>query len=292
MPAEREAWVEVDGFRTWYRVVGDLDAPRLPLLCLHGGPGSTSAYHRRLEVLADERAVIRYDQLGSGQSQQPPDPHWTLPLFRAEVRAVRDALGLDRAHVLGTSWGGMLALEHALDRPGTVTSLVLSSTLASSEQWTAEVRKLRDAMPPDVVAVFDEADRAERWDGPEWEAADEAFSQRHFYRGADKTEVEAMREGRSAEAYEEMWGPSEWLATGELAGWDVRDRLPEIDVPALVIRGAHDLCTPPVAETLVRGIRGARLVVFEQSSHTPVLEETERYLSVVRAFLHDAEADA
>ena len=131
------------------------------------------------------------------------------------------------------------------------------------------------------MAVFDEADRAQRWEGPEWEAADEAFGDRHFYRGADKAEVERLREGRSVEAYGEMWGPSEWLATGELADWDVRDRLPEIDVPTLVIRGAYDLCTPPVAKTLVDGIRGARLVVFEESSHTPVLEETERYLATV-----------
>src|SRR4051794_4174607 len=263
MPAEREGCVDVDGFRTWYRVVGDLDGARIPLLCLHGGPGSTSNYHARLEPLADERAVVRYDQLGSGRSEQPDDPHWSLPLFRAEVRAVRDELGLDRVHLLGTSWGGMLALEHALERPGTVASLVLSSTLASTAQWTAEVRRLRDAMPADVVAVFDEADRAQRWEGPEWDAADQAFADRHFFRGADRAEIEAMREGRCEAAYLEMWGPSEWLATGELAGWDVTGRLPEIDVPALVIRGEHDLCTAPVAQTLVDGIRGARLEVFE-----------------------------
>jgi proline-specific peptidase len=288
MPAEREGRVDVDGFRTWYRVVGDLGG-RTPLLCLHGGPGSTSAYHARLEALADERAVVRYDQLGSGRSEQPPSPRWSLPLFRAEVRAVRQALGLDRVHLLGTSWGGMLALEHALDRPGTIASLVLSSTLASTRQWTAEVRKLRDAMPPEVVAVFDEADRAQRWAGPEWDAADDAFGARHFYRGADKAEVDAMRVGRCVEAYEAMWGPNEWTASGELADWDVRDRLGEIDVPTLVIRGAYDLCTPPVAETLVRGIPGARLEVFEESSLTPVLEEPARYLAVVRDFLHHAD---
>jgi proline iminopeptidase len=291
MPAEREGFVDVDGFRTWYRAVGDLDGTRLPLLCLHGGPGSTSGYHERLEALADERAVVRYDQLGCGRSGQPGDPQWTLPLFRAEVRAVRDALGLDRVHLLGTSWGGMLALEHFFDQAGTVASLVLSSTLASAEQWAAEVRTLRDAMPPEHVAAFDEADRAGRWEGPAWEAADQAFADRHFYRGTEKAAIERMREGRSPEAYEQMWGPSEWLVTGELAGWDVRDRLGEIDVPALVLRGAHDLCTPAVAATLVAGIPGARLEVFEESSHTPVVEETERYLDVVRAFLHDAERE-
>src|SRR4051794_10326005 len=155
MPEEREGWVEVDGFRTWYRVVGDPSGPRAPLLCLHGGPGSTSTYHERLESLAGERAVVRYDQLGCGHSERPDDPRWTLALYRAEVDAVRAELGLGRVHLLGTSWGGMLALEHALARPGTLAGLILSSTLASAEQWTGEVRKLRDAMPPETVAVFD-----------------------------------------------------------------------------------------------------------------------------------------
>ena len=290
MPEAREGWVDVDGFRTWYRAVGDLASPRAPLLCLHGGPGSTSTYHERLEQVAGERAVVRYDQLGCGRSERSEGATWTLDLFRAEVDAVREELGLDRVHLLGTSWGGMLALEHALVRPGTLAGLILSSTLASAEQWTGEVRKLRDAMPPDVVAVFDEADQARHWEGPAWDAADEAFAARHVYRGVDAADLARMRAGRSVEAYETMWGPSEWLATGELAGWDVSDRLGELDVPTLVIRGEHDLCTPPVAQTLVDGIRGARLVVFEHSSHVPAVEETERYLQVVRDFMRVAEA--
>ena len=289
MAEEREGWVDVDGFRTWYRVVGDPSGPRAPLLCLHGGPGSTSTYHERLEPLAGERPVVRYDQLGCGRSERSANATWTLDLFRAEVDAVREELGLERIHLLGTSWGGMLALEHALARPGTLASLVLSSTLASAEQWTGEVRKLRDAMPPEVVAAFDEADATEHWDGPAWNAADEAFAARHVYRGVDAAELERMRKGRSREAYETMWGPNEWLATGELAGWDVRDRLGELDVPTLVIRGQYDLCTPPVAQTLVDGIRGAKLVVFEDSSHVPAVEETERYLQVVGDFIRAAD---
>jgi proline-specific peptidase len=290
VPEEREGWVDVDGFRTWYRAVGDLDGPRTPLLCLHGGPGSTSNYFARAERLAGERVVVRYDQLGCGRSERPEGAHWTLDLFRAEVDAVRAELGLDRVHLVGTSWGGMLALEHALARPGTLASLVLSSTLASAAQWTAEVRRLRDAMPRDVVAVFDEADRAQRWEGAEWDAADDAFAARHFYRGAQGApELELMAAGRNREAYRQMWGPNEWTVTGELAGWDVRDRLGELDMPTLVVRGAHDLCTPPIAQTLVDGIPGARLVVFEESSHAPVLEETARYLEVVGDFLRGAE---
>jgi proline iminopeptidase len=86
-----------------------------------------------------------------------------------------------------------------------------------------------------------------------------------------------------------MMGPNEWTATGALRGWDVRDRLGEIRVPTLVVRGRHDMSTDAINETLLRRIPHAESVVLEESSHTPVLEETARYLDVLRRFLDAAE---
>ena len=130
---EREGWFEWKGHRTWFRVVGELGSGRDPLLCLHGGPGSTHHYFAPLERLAAEgRAVVLYDQLGCGRSDRPVEIEWSLGVFLDELAALRSELGLDRVHLLGTSWGGMLALEHALSGFGGVSSLVLSSTLASA----------------------------------------------------------------------------------------------------------------------------------------------------------------
>jgi proline-specific peptidase len=287
----KEGWVEWSGHRTWYRVVGDLSASRPPLLALHGGPGSTHHYFAPLERLAaDGRAVVLYDQIGCGKSDRPDEIAWGLPLFLEELDAVRAQLGLSRVHLLGTSWGGMLALEHALARPGSLASLVLSSTLASAEEWQAEARRLKDELPPEAVA---ELDRLEGTQGPEYDRALEPFDARHFFRGAVRPpELERMLAVRGREAYRAMWGPNEWTLTGALEGWDVRERLAELDVPTLVLRGRHDLSTPAISATLVQGIRGAREVVFAESSHTPVLEETERYLEVVGGFLREAELRA
>ena len=77
-----------------------------------------------------------------------------------------------------------------------------------------------------------------------------------------------------------------------LRGWDVRDRLGEIDIPTLVIRGRHDMSTDPISATLVTGIDGAREVVLENSSHTPVLEETEAYLAAIGEFMRAAEGQS
>jgi L-proline amide hydrolase len=289
--SEREGWIEWGGHRTWFRIAGELDSGIDPLLCLHGGPGSTHHYFAPLERLnADGRAVVLYDQLGCGRSDRPEAIEWTLQVFLDELAALREQLGLERVHLLGTSWGGMLALEHALSGFGGLTSLVLSSTLASAAEWEVEVKRLRDELPPEVVAVLDEHESAGTYDSPEYEAAEAVFNGRHFYRGTTyPPEIERMLPERGPETYRAMWGPNEWTVTGALQGWDVRPRLGELDLPALVIRGRYDLSTESIAATLVSGLPQAREVVFEQSAHTPVLEETERYLEVVGGFLREAE---
>lgn len=286
----QEGYVDFRGYRTWYRVVGDLGSGAVPLLALHGGPGSTHNYFAPLEALAAERPLVLYDQIGCGRSDRPRELEWSIALFREEVDAVRSQLWLDHVHLLGTSWGGMLALEHVLAGAHGIVSLVLSSTLASIDHWAAEQRKLRAALPPEVVAVLDRHERDGTYDDPEYERAMDAYMDRHFYRGPKpRAELERMAAEKATDVYRAMQGPNEWMVTGALRGWDVRDRLREIDVPTLVVRGRHDMCTEPIAAELVVGIRGAREVVLEESSHTPVLEETERYLEVVSAFLRGAE---
>jgi L-proline amide hydrolase len=286
----REGYVDFRGYRTWYRFVGELNSPVTPLLALHGGPGSTHNYFGPLEGLATERPVVLYDQIGCGKSDRPTDIEWSVDVFRDEVAAVRERLGLERIHLLGTSWGGMLAQEHVLSGATGVVSLILSSTLANLALWNEEQLKLRNALPPDVVEVLDRHEGAGTFDDPEYEQAMEAYYDRHFYRGPQpRPELEAMAKGRAPDVYHAMQGPNEWTTTGALKGWDTRDRLGEIDLPTLVVRGAYDMCTAPIAAELVDGIPNAREVVLEQSSHTPVLEETDRYLEVVSSFTREAE---
>jgi len=289
--AAREGYVAFGDYATWYRIAGDLESGAVPLLALHGGPGSTHNYFAPLERLADERPVVLYDQIGCGNSDRPDDIDWNVGVFREEVDSVREQLGLERIHLLGTSWGGMLAQEHVLSGARGIVSLVLSSTLASIEQWAEEQLRLRAELPPDVVEVLDRHERDETYDDPEYEEAMEVYFDRHFYRGPKpREELELMAAGKATNVYRAMQGPNEWTCTGALQGWDIRDRLREVTVPTLVIRGRYDMCTDPIAAVLVDGIPNAREVVLEESSHTPVLEETDRYLEVVAGFLAAAEA--
>ncbi len=286
-----EGLVPFGRYETWYRAVGEGSPETLPLLCLHGGPGSTHHYFEPLERLAESgRLVVLYDQIGCGGSSRPDDDGvWSLGLFLDELANLRAALGLDRIHLLGTSWGGMLALEHVLAHPDGVAGLVLSSTLCDASQWAEEVALLRDELPDEQRALLVANDP----DAPGLSEAEAAFDARHFHRLEPRHP--ALLRGlaqKGRRSYEVMWGPNEFTLTGRLAGWDVSARLAEIRTPTLVLSGGHDLCTPPIAARLVEGIAGAEYELFEDSSHTPVLEEAERYVAVVGDFLRRVEAAA
>jgi proline-specific peptidase len=283
---EAEGRIPFRGYQTWYRDVGPEGG--VVLLCLHGGPGSTHHYFEPLERLAEGgRRVVLYDQLGCGGSDRPDDPElWTLELFLDEVVAVRGALGLERIHLLGSSWGSMLAIEYALTRPAGLVSLTLNSPPTAAETWTAAARRLRDRLPEDVKRGLELPTG-----DPEREAADAEFRRRHICRLEPPPAcVERGLAGRNRQVYETLWGDSEWNASGRLRDWDVRPRLREIGVPTLVTSGRYDECTPRLAREAQRGIPGAERVLFEESSHSAFVEEPERFRSVLTDFLERAEA--
>ncbi len=98
----RELMVPVEGGRIYVRVDGDLASPRAPIVMIHGGPGGTHAAFLEALALADERAVILYDQLDSGRSDRPNDPaNWRVARFVDELEAIRDALGIARWRLPG-----------------------------------------------------------------------------------------------------------------------------------------------------------------------------------------------
>jgi proline-specific peptidase len=285
-----EGHIPFRGFRTWYRDLGPEGG--IPLLCLHGGPGSTHWYFQPLEKLAEEgRRLVVYDQLGCGSSDRPDDPDlWTVELFVDEVRTVREALGLEQIHLLGSSWGSMLAIEYMLTQPTGVVSLTLNSPPTATETWTAEARRLKDALPDEHRRAIDEHEAAGTLDHPDYLAAEDVFWRRHVLLIDPPEFVLRGRAEKGTPVYRSLWGISEWNATGKLHDWDVRDRLGEIRVPTLVTSGRHDECTPKLAEDAQRGIPGAERVLFEESSHSAYAEEPERFRAVLSDFLARAEA--
>lgn len=288
----QEGFVPVDGYRVWYRIVGGgSDHEGFPLLVLHGGPGVPHDYLENLEALASEtRRVVFYDQLGCGNSDHPDDPSLCrVSRFADELAAVRRELGLDQVHILGQSWGGMLAIEYALRQPEGLVSLILANTLSSMPMWIAEANRLRAELPPEVNATLLRHEEAGTTDDPAYQDAMNVFYARHVCRVIPMPEFVQRAFDKTGFVYNYMNGPSEFHVIGVIKDWDRTDRLFEIHVPTLIISGRYDESTPLINEVLHRGIVGSEWVLLENSSHLAHVEEPELYMQTVQVFLNRVE---
>lgn len=292
----KEGFVSFKGYKVWYRIVGDHeDRGKLPLLCLHGGPGATHDYLEPLEAMVGTgRRVIFYDQLGAGNSDHPHNPAlWTVPLFVEELGVVRQALGLEHVHILGQSWGGMLGMEYALTQASGLASLIIADSPASMSQWVAEANRLRAELPSDIQEALLQHEAAGTTDDPAYQEAVLVFYRRHLCRldpWPDCLNRTFEKVSQDPEVYNTMNGPSEFHVIGVIKDWDIVDRLGEIHIPTMVLSGRYDEATPMIAETVHHGISRSEWVLFENSSHMPHIEETERYLQVLTSFLNRIES--
>lgn len=274
-------WLTYEGYapcreyRTWYRIFGD-PAAKPPLLAIHGGPGITSESLSPLEQMAqDGRAVIVYDQLGAGYSGVPATESTSKALFLEQLRQLiahlRESIGLTRFHLLGHSWGGVLAMEYALTQPAELLGLILASTPASAPLMWIERQRLYEAQAPDIK---------ERLDDPE-----------HGYQYFRSLFV--CRLNPLPESYVRATQPTNTELNAhiwqELAAWDIRNRLTHITAHTLITAGCHDGMTNQQYTILQQGIPDSQLALFTASAHYAHLEEPEAYRATLNAFLERIE---
>ena len=288
---EQEGFVPVDGYRVWYRSIGGSDQERVPLLILHGGPGAPHGYLENLEAMAsDNQRVIFYDQLGCGRSDHPDDPLLCqVSRFADEVGIIRQELGLKRVHILGQSWGGMLAIEYALRQPPGLVSLILANTTSSIPLWVTEANRLRAELPPEINATLLRHEVTGTTSDPEYIEAMDVFYAMHVCRIRPMPEFVQRAFDKIGFVYNYMNGPSEFHVIGVIKDWDRTDRLSEIHIPTLILSGRYDKSTPLINEVLHRGIAGSEWIIFENSSHLSHVEEPELYMHTVQAFLDRVE---
>ena len=288
----REGTADFRGWKTWYRITGDLDAGKAPLVALHGGPGVPHNYLLRLAALAKSgRAVVHYDQVGTGRSTHLPDrgpDFWQVPLFVDELDSLLRHLGIAQSyHLLGQSWGGMLGAEHAVLKPPGLRSLVIMDSPASMALWLQEANKLRALLPPAVQATLLAHEAAGTTDSDEYQVAVRVFYDRHLCRVAWPPELEASFAAVAEDptVYHTMNGPSEFHCIGTIREWSIIDRLDRVAAPTLLISGRHDEATPAVVQPYADRIADVRWMVFEHSSHLPHIEETDACLAAIDSFI-------
>lgn len=282
------------GYQTYYRIVGECKDGKKPLLLLHGGPGSTHNYFEVLDALAETgRAVISYDQLGCGNSYVEGHPElWCQKTWDEELIQLRRHLGLDEVHLLGQSWGGMLAIEYLCDyAPEGITSVILSSTLSSASLWAHEQHRMIRFLSEEDQKAIQEAEATGHFDSPAYLAANDRFMLRHCAGEVTEDSPECLRRPKKSgsEAYLYGWGPNEYNPTGSLGNWEYTDKLDRITCPALIINGTNDLCTPLVAKTMYDRIPNAKWELFDGCRHMCFVEENKKYIQLLTRWMDETE---
>ncbi len=285
-----EGYVNVPGGRVWYRIVGG--GTRTPLLVLHGGPGAPSYYLNPLAKLGDERPVVFYDQLGAGRADKPADVTlWRVERFVEELAELRRALRLEQVHILGHSWGTMLATDYMLTKPAGVRSLILASPALSVSRWLKDAETLKRTLPESVQDAIARHESAGTFNSPEYQSAMMEYYKRYLCRrdpwpdDVNKTFAEL---GQSV--YGTMWGPSEFTATGSLRSYERAEQLKILNLPVLFTAGRYDEATPATTEYYRSLVPGARLRIFENSAHLTMQDEPDAYVEAIREFLHEVES--
>jgi proline iminopeptidase len=287
-----EGFASVLGHRLFYRSFGTPE--RGTVLGLHGGPGASHDYLLPFaDLQQDGYRVVLFDLLGCGRSEVPEDHRlFTLEHNVEEVEGIRAALGLSKVHLIGSSYGGLLALACALRHPSNLRSLTTVGGLASVPFASREMRRLVATLPPEVQAVLAHHEGTGEFRAPAYLRAVDEFYRRFVCRmpewPVELTQSFAMTLQRPV--YGQMNGPNEFTITGSIRDIDLTRQLSTISVPTLVLGGRYDEVTPAVAEQIRRGIPGALRVEFSESAHVPFWEERVAFHGVVAGFLRSVDA--
>jgi proline iminopeptidase len=287
-------------FRVWTKRVGN--NPRTKVLLLHGGPAATHEYFEACDSYLPAAGIeyYYYDQLGSAYSDQPQDPDlWELDRFVDEVEQVRQALGLsrDNFYLLGHSWGGILAIEYALQHQQHLKGLVISNMMSSIPAYNDYANTvLMPAMDQEALAEIKRLEAAHDIENPRYM---ELLIPQHYLHHVLRMPVEQWPDPVNRAfakinqpIYVSMQGPSELGASGKLAEWDRTDDLSRITVPALVIGATHDTMDPAFLEGMADRMPAGRYLHCPNGSHMDMYDDQVTYFQGLIAFIRNVDGAA
>lgn len=288
----------VGDFKVWTKRVGN--NPTIKVLLLHGGPAATHEYFESFDSFFPQEGFeyYYYDQLGSYYSDKPSDSSlWTTARFVEEVEQVRQALRLDSTNffILGSSWGGILALEYALKYQRNLKGLIISNMMSSAidyGRYADEV--LAKQMDPKVLEEVRALESANDFGNPRYmELLLPHFYTQHLCRLPLEDWPEPVNRSfahLNGTIYTLMQGPSEFGISGRLATWDRKADLKNINVPTLMIGAQHDTMDPTHMEWMAGQVKRGRYLYCPNGSHLSMWDDQEHYFPGVVKFIKDVDS--
>jgi proline iminopeptidase len=286
----------VDTFNIWTKRFGN--NPRIKILLLHGGPAATHQYMEVFESFFPKEGFefYEYDQLGCGNSEKPTDTSlWVLDRFVEEVEQVRKAIGADSTnfYILGNSWGGILGMQYALKYQSNMKSLIVANMMASCPEYGKYAEEvLAKQMDPKLLAEVRAMEAKGDFNNPRYmELLMPNFYAQHLCRLDPWPEpVTRSFADLNPTIYVMMQGPSEFGIGGNLANWDVKNRLKEIRIPTLMIGAKHDTMDPKAMEEQSKLVQKGRYLYCPNGSHLAMYDDQKVFFDGVIKFIRDVDS--
>jgi proline-specific peptidase len=281
-PGER--MLPVPDGRIWYHKIGS--SKGTPVILVHGGPGIGSYYLKPLEALGADRPVIRYDLLGAGKSDRITDTAlFNNGHFVRELDSLRAALGYDKFHLLGHSWGTILAYEYYRAHPEHVASIVFASPCLNLPAYERRLRRLVATLSDSAQRAITAAEATNRYDTPAYQNAVNEFYARYRFRRPVAADLDSTFQTMNEGIYQHFQGPSEFTISGTLKGYDVTPGLAAIRVPVLYTVGEFDDVGPDIVAEFAAKTPGAHYALIPGSAHLTTWDNPREMVRVVRGFL-------
>lgn len=257
-----------------------------PVLVVHGGPVLDHGYMvAPLRPLAAGHRLVYFDQRLSGRSAGVVDSASVrLDTMVADMEGIRRALGLERVHVVGHSWGGLLAMKYALAHPERTASLVLVSPMApSAALWQEQEQILSSSLQPRDTAGMGALRASPAFAAGEPEAIERLLQLSFRAQLADPALADTLRFhiGRDYGERSRQFG----FLVPDLIDYDFTGELPGLSVPTLIVYGADERGAAAGADSLRALIRGARSEAIPAAGHFAFVEQPSAFLELVSAFL-------
>jgi proline iminopeptidase len=283
-------------FKVWTKRFGN--NLRVKVLLLHGGPAATHQYMEVFESFFPKEGFefYEYDQLGCGNSDKPTDTSlWVLDRFVEEVEQVRQAIGADSTnfYILGNSWGGILGMQYALKYQDKMKGLIVANMMASCPDYGKYAEEvLMKQMDPTALKEIKAIEAKGDFENPHYmELLTPNYYNEHICRLNPWPEpVNRAFADINYTIYKMMQGPSEMGIGGNLANWDIKNRLKEIKIPTLMIGAKHDTMDPKAMEEQSKLVEKGRYLYCPNGSHLAMYDDQKIFMNGVIDFIHDVDS--
>jgi proline iminopeptidase len=261
------------------------------MVLIHGGPGMGSFYMKSMEALADDRPVVRYDQLGTGKSDRMTDTAlMKIPRYVEELDSLRRTLKYDKIFLNGNSWGTIVAIEYYKAHPDHVAGILFSGEAFDIAAAEKEINKAVAQLSPEAQKAFAQYNVDKNLEAPAYKKAVAEFYAKNVWRHPVAADVDSTMSLLGVEQYRYFQGENETMIVGALRGYNAMPDLPKIKVPVLMTTGEFDELGPKLIEQHAKLIPGAKFIVYKDAAHVTQWDAAEQSVKDAREFFRAVDA--